>query len=67
LLAELRFDLESGPEPTTAAKFNHALKEAAEKRVAFTSFTSAAGRTAMRYWSELERLEWGPFSELTAT
>jgi hypothetical protein len=40
LIAELRFDLQSGHEPATSAKFNDALKAAAEKRVAFTSFVS---------------------------
>jgi hypothetical protein len=41
LLAELRFDLERGQEPAKSAKFNEVLKEAAERRVAFTSFVSA--------------------------
>jgi hypothetical protein len=41
LIAELRFDLQSGQEPASSAKFNEALKAAAEKRVAFTSFVSA--------------------------
>lgn len=41
LLAELRFDLQNGQEPARSAKFNEALKEAAEKRVAFTSFVSS--------------------------
>jgi hypothetical protein len=40
LIAELRFDLQSGEDPAGSAKFNEALKEAAEKRVAFTSFVS---------------------------
>ena len=40
LIAELRFDLQSGQDPARSAKFNEALKEAAEKRVAFTSFVS---------------------------
>ena len=40
LLAELRFDLQSGQEPGSSAKFSEALKAAAEKRVAFTSFVS---------------------------
>jgi hypothetical protein len=40
LIAELRFDLQSGQDPAGSAKFNKALKEAAEKRVAFTSFVS---------------------------
>jgi hypothetical protein len=41
LIAELRFDLLNGQDPAKSAKFNGALKEAAEKRVAFTSFVSA--------------------------
>jgi hypothetical protein len=105
LLAELRFDLLSGQEPARSAKFNEALKEAAEKRVAFSSFVSAeidklpgarpglpdviqvvpelvkaitdagisiwnAYRQARKenrdaILSELEHLEWRPFSELT--
>jgi hypothetical protein len=40
LIAELRFDLRNGQEPATSSKFNEVLKEAAEKRVAFTSFVS---------------------------
>ncbi len=40
LIAELSFDLQSGQQPATSAKFNDALKAAAEKRVAFTSFVS---------------------------
>jgi hypothetical protein len=40
LIAELRFDLQSGEDPAKSAKFNEALKAAAEKRVAFTSFVS---------------------------
>jgi hypothetical protein len=40
LIAELRFDLQSGEDPAGSAKFNEALKAAAEKRVAFTSFVS---------------------------
>lgn len=40
LIAELRFDLQSGQDPAGSAKFNEALKAAAEKRVAFTSFVS---------------------------
>ena len=40
LIAELRFDLQSGEDPAKSAKFNEALKGAAEKRVAFTSFVS---------------------------
>jgi hypothetical protein len=105
LIAELRFDLRNGQEPAKSAKFNDALKEAAEKRVAFTSFVSAeidklpgarpglpdviqavpelvkaitdagisiwnAFRQARKenrdaILSELEHLEWRPFSELT--
>jgi hypothetical protein len=38
LIAELRFDLQSGQDPAGSAKFNESLKEAAEKRIAFTSF-----------------------------
>ncbi len=41
LIAELRFDLKSGQDPARSAKFNEALEEAAEKRIAFTSFVSA--------------------------
>jgi hypothetical protein len=40
LITELRFDLQTGQEPARSAKFNTALKEAAERRVAFTSFVS---------------------------
>jgi hypothetical protein len=40
LIAELRFDLLNGQDPAGSAKFNEALKEAAEKRIAFTSFVS---------------------------
>src|ERR1700732_1734397 len=40
VIAGLRFDLQSGQDPAGSAKFNEALKEAAEKRVAFTSFVS---------------------------
>jgi hypothetical protein len=40
LLAELRFDLQSGQDPARSAKFDEALKGAAEKRVAFTAFVS---------------------------
>jgi hypothetical protein len=104
LLAELLFDLQSGQEPARSAKFNDVLKEAAERRVAFTSFVSAeidklpgarpglpdvieavpelvkaitdagisiwnAFRQARKenrdgILSELEHLEWRPFSEL---
>jgi hypothetical protein len=41
LITELRSDLQGGQEPGRSAKFNQALREAAEKRVAFTSFVSA--------------------------
>ena len=41
LIAELRFDLLNGQDPAKATKFNEALKGAADKRVAFTSFVSA--------------------------
>src|SRR5713101_1272670 len=41
LITELRFDLQNGQEPARSAKFNEALKAAAAKRVAFTSFVSA--------------------------
>src|SRR5580704_11157079 len=40
LIAELRFDLLGGQDPARSAKFDEALKAAAEKRVAFTSFVS---------------------------
>jgi hypothetical protein len=107
LIAELRYDLQSGQEPAKSAKFNEALKEAAERCVAFTSFVSAkidkvpgarpglpdviqavpelvkaltdagisiwnAFRQARKenrdaILSELEHLEWRPFSELAKT
>ena len=107
LIAELRYDLQSGQQPAKSAKFNKALKEAAERCVAFTSFVSAeidklpgarpglpdviqavpelvkaltdagisiwnAFRQARKenrdaILSELEHLEWRPFSELTKT
>jgi hypothetical protein len=41
LIAELRFDFLNGQDPSKSAKFNDALKAAAEKCVAFTSFVSA--------------------------
>lgn len=41
LIAEMRFNLVNGQEPTKSAKFTETLKQAAEKRVAFTSFVSA--------------------------
>jgi hypothetical protein len=40
LISELRFDLQNGQDPAKSAKFKEALKAAAEKRVAFTSFVS---------------------------
>jgi hypothetical protein len=40
LIAELKFDLTTGQDPARSAKFTEALKGAAEKRVAFTSFVS---------------------------
>ena len=40
LIAELRFDLQSGQDRARSAKFDEVLKGAAEKRVAFTSFVS---------------------------
>jgi hypothetical protein len=40
LIGELRLGLQIGEEPAKSAKFNAALKEAAEKRVAFTSLVS---------------------------
>lgn len=40
LIAELRFDLQNGRDPVQSATFDAALKQAAEKRVAFTSFVS---------------------------
>jgi hypothetical protein len=105
LIAELRFDLMNGQDPAKSTKFNEALKAAAEKRVAFTSFVSAqidklpgarpglpdvvqavpelvkaitdAGISIWNAFhqarkedrdailSEIEHLEWRPFSELT--
>jgi len=41
LIAELRIELETGQEPAKSVKFNQALKGAAEKRIAFTSFVSS--------------------------
>jgi hypothetical protein len=38
LIAELKFDLNTGKDPARSALFNGALQGAAEKRVAFTSF-----------------------------
>lgn len=40
LIAQLRFELQTGQEPARSAKFNEVLKAAAEKRVAFTSFVA---------------------------
>jgi hypothetical protein len=40
LIAELKFDLNTGQEPARSARFTGALQKAAEKRVAFTSFVS---------------------------
>jgi hypothetical protein len=40
LIAELKFDLNTGQDPARSAVFNGALQGAAEKRVAFTSFVS---------------------------
>jgi hypothetical protein len=40
LIAELKFDLTTGQDPTRSAVFTGALQQAAEKRVAFTSFVS---------------------------
>jgi hypothetical protein len=40
LIAELKFDLPKGQDPSRSAKFTEALQGAAEKRVAFTSFVS---------------------------
>jgi hypothetical protein len=41
LIAELRIELQTGQQPAKSVKFNQALKGAAEKRVAFTSFVSS--------------------------
>jgi hypothetical protein len=41
LIAELRIELQRGQEPAKSVKFNQALKGAAEKRIAFTSFVSS--------------------------
>jgi hypothetical protein len=40
LIAELRFDLTTGQDPAHSAVFTRALREAAQKRIAFTSFVS---------------------------
>ena len=105
LITELRLDLESGRDPADSAKFDEALKTAAERRVTFTSFVSDAvdklqgarpglpevieavpelvkviADAGLAIWkefreagqqrrdtilSELKRLEWQPFDELT--
>ena len=41
LIAELRIELQTGQEPAKSVEFNQALKGAAEKRIAFTSFVSS--------------------------
>src|ERR1700730_5018414 len=41
LIAELRIELQTGQEPAKSVGFNQALKGAAEKRIAFTSFVSS--------------------------
>jgi hypothetical protein len=41
LIAELRIELQTGQEPAKSVKFNQALKDAAEKRITFTSFVSS--------------------------
>jgi hypothetical protein len=41
LIAELRVELQTAQEPAKSVKFNQALKGAAEKRIAFTSFVSS--------------------------
>ena len=41
LIAELRVELQTGQKPAKSVKFNQALKGAAEKRIAFTSFVSS--------------------------
>jgi hypothetical protein len=41
LIAQLRIELQTGREPAKSEKFNQALKGAAEKRIAFTSFVSS--------------------------
>jgi hypothetical protein len=40
LIAQLRIELQTGQELAKSVKFNQALKGAAEKRIAFTSFVS---------------------------
>jgi hypothetical protein len=40
LIAELKFDLKTGQDPARSAGFTEAVRGAAEKRVAFTSFVS---------------------------
>jgi hypothetical protein len=41
LIAQLRIEFQTGQEPGKSVKFNQALKDAAEKRIAFTSFVSS--------------------------
>jgi hypothetical protein len=41
LIAQLRIELQTGQEPAKSVEFNQALKGAAEKRIAFTSFVSS--------------------------
>lgn len=105
LIAELKFDLTTGQDPARSAKFTEALRAAAEKRVAFTTFVShevvdkfkgarpglpdvlnvvpelvkAITDASLSIWkayrdtgkerrdailSDLDQLEWRPFSEL---
>jgi hypothetical protein len=105
LIAELKFDLTTGQDPVRSANFTEALRAAAEKRVAFTTFVShevvdkfkgarpglpdvlnvvpelvkAITDASLSIWkayrdtgkerrdailSDLDQLEWRPFSEL---
>jgi hypothetical protein len=41
LIGQLRIELQTGQEPAKSVKFNQALKDAAAKRIAFTSFVSS--------------------------
>jgi hypothetical protein len=41
LIARLRIELQTGQQPAKSVKFNQALKGAAEKRIAFTSFVTS--------------------------
>ena len=41
MIAELRIELQTGQDPEKSMKFDQALKGAAEKRIAFTSFVSS--------------------------